>query len=114
MSLLVKVRKVNLEGEELFCIVDMKTIATYKKITGGESFLKGIERISEMDEEVILNLLASSLRHEPGADPVGIEFLNKYNPIALLSNTMEMIVELIEDALPKAKPGEVKKKKVTK
>ena len=62
MSLLVKVKKVNLEGEEMYCVVDMKTIETYKTITG-ESFLKGIQRIAEMDEVVLLALLASSLRY---------------------------------------------------
>ena len=113
MSLLVKVKKVNLEGEEMYCVVDMKTIETYKAITG-ESFLKGIQRIAEMDEVVLLALLASSLRYEVHDDPVGKEFLNKFNPIALLAEMMETITELVEDALPKVKPGDVKKKRATK
>lgn len=113
MSLMVKFRKINLEGEDMYCVIDMRTIATYKRITG-ESFLKGIQKIAEMDEEVILNLLASSLRYDVDGEPVGVEFLNKYNPIALLTNTIDMLVELIEDALPKTTPGEVKKKRTTK
>lgn len=111
MSLLVKVKKINIEEDEMFCVVDMKTIATYKKITG-ESFLKGIERISNMDEEVILNLLASSLRYEVNGDPVGLEYLNKFNPLALLTHTMDVIVELVEESLPKSNAADVKKKKV--
>ena len=113
MSLLVKVKKVTIEDQDMVCVVDMKTIATFKKITG-ESFLKSISKLhQDMDEEILLSLLASTLRFEIEDDPVGMEFLNKYNPLALLTEHMELIVELVEDALPKAKPGEVKKKKKT-
>ena len=43
MSLMVKFRKINLEGEDMYCVIDMRTIATYKRITG-ESFLKEFRR----------------------------------------------------------------------
>ena len=66
-----------------------------------------------MDEEVLLALLGSTLRFDVDEEPVGMEFLNKYNPLALLTEHMGLIVELVEDALPKGTPGEVKKKKKT-
>lgn len=111
MSLLVKVKKVKLEDQDMICVVDMKTIATFKRITG-ESFLKSISKLhQDLDEEILLSLLASTLRFEIGEDPVGMEFLNAYNPLALVTEYMDLIVELVEDALPKGKPGDIKKKK---
>lgn len=113
MSLLVKVKKVKIEDQDMVCVVDMKAIATFKRITG-ESFLKSIYKIhQDMDEEVLLALLGSTLRFDVDEEPVGMEFLNKYNPLALLTEHMGLIVELVEDALPKGTPGEVKKKKKT-
>ena len=113
MSLLVKAKKIKLEDAEMYCKLDMKSIETYKNISG-ESFMKGIQRISEMDEGVILNLIASTVRHTIDGDPVGKEFLEQFNPIALIMEMIDPLMELVEDAMPKSKPGDVKKKIVKK
>lgn len=110
MSLLIKVKKVTIENEELYCVVDMKTISTYKSLTG-ESFLKAVQKMADMDDEVMLMLLASSLRKTPDGDPVGLEYINKFNPIAFLFELMDTLTEVIEESLPKTTPGEVTAKK---
>lgn len=110
MSLLLKVKKVKLDDIELYCVIDMKTIATFKQLTG-ESFLKAIQRIGDMDDMVMINLLASSLRETPDGDPVGLDYLSKYNPLALITELMEDVAELIQDSMPKEGPGVTSKKK---
>lgn len=113
MSLLVKAKPITIEDEKLYCVIDIKSIATYKDLTG-ESFLKAVQRVADLDDIVLINLLASCLRRTPDGEPVGMEYVARFNPLALITDTMDDIVELLESSLPKQNPGDVaatKKKK---
>lgn len=110
MNIVKKVIDLEINGEKLVATFDMLSIATYKKLTG-KSVLKGMQGLAEMDEEVILNFMASTIREDEKAKPIGEELFEKYDILGLLLNFTEPIMGLIADSMPKQQKGGKAKKK---
>lgn len=107
MSLTTKVKKIDLDGEKFILTIDMMTINYFKDKTG-KSFLKSITTMAEIDEEIIFPMIGGMLRDEENPrEPMGVEFLSKYDPIGLISTITPYIAELIGDSMPKQN-GKVK------
>ena len=82
-------------GEENYiATVDVKTVAHYKK-ENKSSFLQDIQKVGEMDEEVIIKLLGSIVRKSEKSAPVGVKFFEQYNPLAVIEQFTPVLVEVL-------------------
>lgn len=89
-------------GEESYiATVDVKTVAHYKK-ENKSSFLQDIQKVGEMDEEVIIKLLGSIVRKSEKSAPVGVKFFEQYNPLAVIEKFTLVLVEVLGLNMPKA------------
>ncbi|MGG7143602.1 hypothetical protein ACQPVP_09065 [Clostridium nigeriense] len=89
-------------GEENYiATVDVKTVAHYKK-ESKSSFLQDIQKVGEMDEEVIIKLLGSIVRKSEKSTPVGVKFFEQYNPLAVVEQFTPVLVEVLGLNMPEA------------
>lgn len=103
-----KVVTIDINGEEYIATVDIKTVAHYKK-ENKTSFLQDIQRVSELDEVAIIQLLGSIIRKSEKANPVGIKFFNDFNPIAIIEAFTPVLIEVLGANMPEAKDESEKK-----
>lgn len=95
-------------GENYIATVDFKTIAYYKK-EFKSSFLQDIQKIGEMDEMIIIQLLSSMVRKTEESAPVGIKFFKQFNPIAVIEQFTPVLIEVLGVNMPEAKDVTEKK-----
>ena len=89
-------------GEENYiATVDVKTVAHYKK-ENKSSFLQDIQKVSELDEEIIIKLLGSIVRKSEKSAPVGVKFFEQYNPLAVVEQFTPVLVEVLGLNMPEA------------
>ncbi|MBS5985276.1 hypothetical protein [Clostridium sp.] len=87
--------------EDYIATVDIKTVAHYKK-ENKSSFLQDIQKVGEMDEEVIIKLLGSIVRKSEKSNPVGAKFFEQYNPLAVIEMFTPVLVEVLGLNMPEA------------
>ena len=96
-------------GEENYiATVDIKTVAHYKK-ENKASFLQDIQKIGDMDEIAIIQLLGSIIRKSDKSVPVGMSFFNQFNPIAVIEQFTPVLVEVLGTNMPEAQDSTEKK-----
>lgn len=109
MNLVKKVKEINIENEKFIMTFDMKSIATYKELTG-TNFNRGTHKLFQYDDEEIINFIASTLRREENPDtPLGREVLDGDILYFLINHTLDVIT-LVAESLPEGK--ENKKKRI--
>lgn len=102
MELVKKKREINIENEKFIMTFDMRSIATYKELTGN-NFNMSIHKLFQYDDEEIINFIASTLRREETPDmPLGQELLDGDVLYFLLNHTMDVIT-LVAESLPEGK-----------
>jgi len=102
MELARKVKEININDEEFIMTFDMRSIATYKEITG-TSFNRGVHKLFQYDNEEIINFIASTLRRKETPDiPLGREVLEGDVLYFLINHTLDVIT-LIVKSLPEDK-----------
>ncbi len=99
---------VEINGETYIATVDIKTIAHFKK-KNKTSFLSAVQSLSELDELATIKLLGSVIRKNEKAEPVGAEFFNDYNPLAVIEVLAPVLVEAMGTNMPEAEGEEEKK-----
>lgn len=100
MDLTKLVYEYEINNEEYVMCFDMKSIAVFKNLTG-KSFLQASAKIGELDDEVILAFIASSLRRkETQEEPLGEETFN-FNVMSLLFAFHNDVVEMVVDSMPR-------------
>ncbi len=99
---------VEIDGEMYIATVDIKTIAHFKK-KNKTSFLSAVQSLSELDELATIKLLGSVIRKSEQSEPVGAEFFNNYNPLAVIEALAPVLVEAMGTNMPEAE-GEQEKK----
>lgn len=109
MNIVKKTVELELNNEHMVACFDMKSIVAYKELSG-ESFLQGMQKLGQLDEEVILNFMASTIRKDEKSKPLGKKLLNEYDVLGLLINYTEPIMKLIADSMPQDKGGNTAKK----
>lgn len=103
-----KVVTIDINGEEYIATVDIKTVAHYKK-ENKTSFLQDIQRVSDLDEVAIIQLLGSIIRKSEKSNPVGIKFFSEFNPIAIIEAFTPVLIEVLGANMPEAKYESEKK-----
>jgi len=81
--------------------VDIKTVSHYRKVNKS-SFLQDIQKLTDMDEEVIYKLLGSIIRKTEEGTPVGTKFFNQFNPLAVVEQFTPVLVEVLGMNMPEA------------
>lgn len=94
--------------EDYIATVDIKTVAHYKK-KNKSSFLQDIQKVGELDEEIIIKLLGSIVRKSEKSAPVGVKFFEQYNPLSVIEMFTPVLVEVLGLNMPEAK-NEAEKK----
>lgn len=87
--------------EDYIATVDINTVAHYKK-DNKSSFLQDIQKVGELDEEVIIKLLGSIVRKSEKSNPVGAKFFEQYNPLAVIEMFTPVLVEVLGLNMPEA------------
>lgn len=96
-------------GEENYiATIDFKTIAHYKK-ENKTSFLQDIQKVGEMDEMIIIQLLSSIIRKSEKSAPVGIKFFEQFNPLAVIEIFTPVLMEVLGANMPEATTEDEKK-----
>lgn len=108
-NVIKKVKEITIGEEEFILTADMRTIAKFKELTG-KSFLESVNRLATMDDEIIIQLVACTLRRKDTPNQVmGQELLDNYNPFTILLNCGEDVAHIISESIPKAKGNSEKK-----
>lgn len=102
------VLEIKIGEEDYIATVDFKTIAHYKKTFKG-SFLQDMQKISDMDEILIIQLLSSMIRKTEQSAPVGMKFFEQLNPIAVIEQFTPVLLEVLGTNMPEAKDESEKK-----
>lgn len=102
------VLEIKIGEEDYVATVDFKTIAHYKK-SFKSSFLQDIQKIGEMDEMIIIQLLSSMIRKTEQSAPVGMKFFEQFNPIAVIEQFTPVLIEVLGVNMPEAKDVTEKK-----
>lgn len=108
MNIVKKVIDIELNGEKMVAVFDMQSVVLYKELSG-KPFLFGMQKLAEMDEEVILNFMASTIRKTEKSKPIGKK-LFEYDIMCLLLNFTEPLMTLITASMPKSEGGKTEKK----
>ena len=95
-------------GEPYIMTIDMKTVIHYKKVNK-TAFLGALQKIGDLDEMEVIKLLASMIRKDEKATPVGIDFFKDFNPIEVVANFTPLIITCMGENLPEAEGEEEKK-----
>lgn len=99
MDLVKKEKEIQIEDKSYIMAFDMKSIATYKELTGN-NFNRGVHRLFSYDDEEIINFIACTLRNKSTPDkPLGAEVKNGDILYFLLNHTGD-VIDLIADSLP--------------
>ena len=107
MNLVKKVKEINIENENFIMAFDMKSIATYKELTG-TNFNMGAHKLFQYDDEAIINFIASTLRRQEKPDtPLAREVLDGDILYFLINHTMDVIT-LVAESLPESKDNKKK------
>lgn len=107
MDLVKKVKEITIENEEFVMTFDMKSIATYKELTG-TNFNRGVSKLFAYDDEAIINFIACTLRRkETPTEPLGKEVLEGDVLYFLMNHTLDVII-LVTDSLPDNKTSKKK------
>ncbi|MDQ0149123.1 hypothetical protein ACFO6R_05930 [Eubacterium multiforme] len=108
MDLVKKELEFEINNERFIMTFDMKSIATYKELSG-EPFVLGEEKLKNFDDEAIINFIASTLRRKEEPDkPLGLEVING-DLVFYLFELTGYVIYLVNMSLPEA-PKESKKK----
>ena len=107
MDLVKKKKEIKIDDIEYIICFDMKSILTYKQLTG-RFFSHGITNLFKLDDEEIIYFIASTLRiKEEEDEPLGLEVING-DVLAYLINFKNIVIEIIAESLP---TGDNSKKK---
>lgn len=98
-------------GKTYYMLFDMQSFKTYKAFTGN-SFLKDIEKLLDMDDEVVLGVLAATLRNKKGDEPLGESIYEIDELPGIIVALRFQAVTVVSVCMPKSE--ENVKKKVTK
>lgn len=102
MNLIKKKREFKIGDKEYLMTFDMKSIATYKEMTG-KSFVTGADKLYKYDDEEIINFIGSTLREKENPNkPIGKEIYNMDILYFLLNHTTDVII-LVADSMPSSK-----------
>ena len=107
MNLVKKVKEINIENENFIMAFDMRSIATYKELTG-TNFNRGVTKLFQFDDEAIIYFIASTLRRAETPDiPLGKEVIEGDLIYFLINCTME-VINLVAESLPENKSSKKK------
>lgn len=99
MELVKKIKEINIENEEFIMAFDMKSIATYKDLTG-RFFSRGVSELFKENDEEIIYFIASTLRRRETPNiPLGKEVLEG-DILFFVMNLKIMAIELVMMSLP--------------
>lgn len=106
-NLIKKIIEVEIDEQKYIATFDMRSIESYKEISGG-SFILGYSKLIAFDDKATIDFLGATLRLEESPnEPIGVKVYDM-NLIELLVVHSALVVKLVFDSLPKSK--NVKKK----
>lgn len=104
MNIVKKIREVEIGDENYIMTFDMRSIATFKEITG-KSFLQSSAKLGLLDDEIILGFIAATLRKADDENkPLG-KAIYDMDIMYLLLNLSEIVIELVTSSLPQQTKG---------
>ena len=109
MNLTRKEHNFEVDNEKYVMYFDMKSMVTYKELSG-EDFSIGLGKLFNENAETFIYMIASTVRRVTDTSkPLGAEILEG-NVMYWLLNYRGIIEQIILDALPEAKEDSKKKK----
>ena len=109
MNLTRKEHNFEVDNEKYVMYFDMKSMVTYKELSG-EDFSIGLGKLFNENAEAFIYMIASTVRRVTDTSkPLGAEILEG-NVMYWLLNYRGIIEQIILDALPEAKEDSKKKK----
>lgn len=97
-----KIIEVEIDNQKYKATFDMKSIETYKELTG-ESFILGYSKLVKFEDKTTIDFLGSILRPiENPEEPIGVKVYDM-NLIELLVVHSGIALQLVFDSLPKVK-----------
>ena len=109
MNLTRKEHNFEVDNEKYVMYFDMKSMVTYKELSG-EAFSIGLGKLFNENAETFIYMIASTVRRVTDTSkPLGAEILEG-NVMYWLLNYRGIIEQIILDALPEAKEDSKKKK----
>ena len=110
MSIKTKVKQIDIDGEKFYLTFNISSMHEYKE-RFGKSALDDLSSLKkELNEEVLFQLFIVCLRDEIGGDVLPKEFFDDINPMAVITEFMEDVIDVTMSSLPKPKPGQKKTK----
>lgn len=108
-NLLRKIENIKVDGFDYIMAFDMESIEVFKEITG-KGILMSLNDLSNMDDEVILYFIASTLRKKEDGKILGKKLFNgEYDLFALVINLFPIVLNIVNNGFPQANKNQKKK-----
>lgn len=108
-----KIENIKIDNKEYIMAFDMESIEVFKELTG-KGVLASLDKLSELDDEIILYFIASTLRDEKTEKVLGNELFNgEYDLFSLVISLFPVVLDIVNSGFPKSSKKKSSKGKIT-
>lgn len=102
-----KIENIKIDNKEYIMAFDMESIEVFKELTG-KGVLMSLDKLSELDDEIILYFIASTLRDEETEKVIGNELFNgEYDLFSLVVSLFPVVLDIVNSGFPKSSKKKV-------
>lgn len=104
-----KIENIKIDNKDYVMAFDMESIEVFKDLTG-KGVLMSLDKLGQLDDEMILYFIASTLRDKKNEKILGNELFNgDYDLFSLVISLFPVVLEIVNNGFPK---GSKKTKKI--
>lgn len=103
-----KIENIKIDEKEYIMAFDMESIEMFKELTG-KGVLMSLDKLGQLDDEIILYFIASTLRDKKTEKILGNQLFNgNYDLFSLVISLFPVVLDIVNNGFPK---GDKKTKK---
>ena len=95
-----KIKDLKIENKEYIMAFDMESCEVFKELSG-ESVLKNLIKLNDLDDTAILYFIASTLRHKETEKILGKELFNgDYDLFTIVISLLPTVINIVTTGFP--------------
>ena len=100
-NLLRKIENIKIDNKEYIMACDMESIEVFKELAG-KGVLLSLDKLGQLDDEMILYFIASTLRDKKTEKILGNQLFNgNYDLFSLVISLFPVVLDIVNNGFPK-------------
>ena len=100
-NLLRKIENIKIDNKEYIMACDMESIEVFKELAG-KGVLMSLDKLGQLDDEMILYFIASTLRDKKTEKILGNQLFNgNYDLFSLVISLFPVVLDIVNNGFPK-------------